>query len=80
MAEIKSRIGIFPDIPAEHRKGEKQIKIRKKKKNYAFFSASAWEAVFHVSFYGIGISRATPNFLSSLSRVIPKSLSPSSLG
>ena len=77
MPEVKSRIGIFPSsMGTDKSKSE----FEEKSKIYAFFPASGREAVLHILFYDIGISRATPNFLSSLSRVIPKSLSPSSLG
>ena len=77
MPEVKSRIGIFPpSVGTEKSKSESE----ERSKNYAFFSSLREGGRFAFAFYDIGISRATPYFLSSLSRVIPKSRSPSSFG
>ena len=80
MPEVKSRIGIFPNISPSMGTDKSKSEFEEKSKIYMFFPASAWEAVLHILFYDIGISRASPYFLSSLSRVIPKSRSPSSSG
>ena len=77
MPKVKSRIGIFPSsMGTDKSKSE----FEERSKIYAFFSGLREGDRVAFAFYDIGTSRATPYFLSSLSRVIPKSRSSSSSG